>query len=76
MFSVKKITGIITSIMVLAAGTTALAVNIHVNTLNGSEQMILAETSSTSSSYATIAAYEENGQGNWVLKKKTTGRVG
>ena len=76
MFSVKKITGIITSIMVLAAGTTALAVNIHVNTLNGSEQMILAETSSTSSSYATIAAYEESGQGNWVLKKKTTGRVG
>lgn len=55
----------------------SIAADIHINTLRGSKQMVLAETSDRSSSYATISAYEEISQGNWVLKAhKTHGRVG
>ncbi|WP_432616836.1 S-layer homology domain-containing protein [Butyricicoccus sp.] len=77
MHLIKKIASAAISGMILALGTVALAANVHVNTLSGSKQMILAETSSDSSSYATISAYEEIGEGNWVLKRKTaSGRVG
>lgn len=55
----------------------AKAIDIHINTLSGVDQVVLAETSSSSSSHATITAYEQAENGIWVSKNTTTnGRVG
>ncbi len=60
-----------------SASYSAQAAEIHVNTLSGVEQVVLVETSSASSSYATVTAYEETSEGTWVSQNTTTeGRVG
>jgi L,D-peptidoglycan transpeptidase YkuD (ErfK/YbiS/YcfS/YnhG family) len=55
----------------------AQAAEMHTNTMKGAQQLILVTTTSKSSSYATVTAYERTAEGKWVSKKKTTnGHVG
>ena len=66
---------------VLAAvlfGRPAQAADMHTNTMQDVRQLVLVTTSSKSSSYATVTAYERSSEsGKWVSRKKTTnGRVG
>ena len=57
---------------------TAQAAELHTNTMQDVRQLVLVTTSSKTSSYATVTAYERSSEtGKWVSKQKTTkGRVG